>query len=131
MPQDDEFRILLIQRAREPFKGLYALPGGFVEIQESLEEAAFRELREETGFVLPQLTQIHTFSSLDRDPRGRVISTCFGAIMSDSSSQIPQAGSDAADCAWFNIENLPHLAFDHEHIIRTALEKFLTPFLSP
>lgn len=130
MPQDDEFKVLLIQRAQEPYKGLYALPGGFVEIQESLEEAALRELKEETRLVIPQLTQIHTFSAPDRDPRGRVISTCFGAILSKTTHQTPQAGSDAADFAWFNIENLPHLAFDHDLIIQTAIEKYLAPLLS-
>jgi 8-oxo-dGTP diphosphatase len=130
MPVNDEFDVLLIQRAQEPYKGLYALPGGFVDIQETLEEAAQRELKEETGLVIPQLTQIQTFSAPDRDPRGRVISTCFGGLIPSSSQVIPHAGSDAADIAWFPLNNLPQLAFDHNLMIQTAIERFLTPLLN-
>jgi len=125
MPIDGNFKILLIQRAANPFKGLYALPGGFVEIQETLEEAARRELMEETGLKTSQLTQVHTFSAPNRDPRGRVISTCYAAILQDPNLIELQAGSDAADAGWFNINQLPPLAFDHSTVIQTVVEKFL------
>ncbi len=127
MPKDEIFNLLLIQRAQTPFRGLYALPGGFMEIQETLEEAALRELKEETGLEPLPLTQVHTFSALDRDPRGRVISTCFAAILPDSNQIKLQAGSDAADAGWFNINELPSLAFDHEQVIQTVVNKFLFP----
>ena len=125
MPIDDYFMILLIQRGSEPYKGAYALPGGFVEIQETLEEAAQRELQEETGLSLPDLVQVHTFSDPDRDPRGRVISTCFAGIWTGSDPGTLRAGSDAAGAGWFPLEKLPPLAFDHDLVIETVLEKFL------
>jgi 8-oxo-dGTP diphosphatase len=127
MPLEGKLHVLLIQRAQDPYRGLYALPGGFVEIEETLEDAATRELKEETGLEIPQVIQIHTFSALDRDPRGRVISTCFGAILPDSSHLDPRAGSDAADFTWCSLEDLPTLAFDHALVIQTALEKLLYP----
>ena len=126
MPLEGNLKVLLVQRSGEPFRGLYALPGGFVEIEETLEEAARRELSEETGLQLHQLTQVHTFSTPDRDPRGRVISTCFAAILPASEEITPQAGSDAADLAWFKTNDLPSLAFDHNHVIQTVVEKFLS-----
>ncbi len=129
MPKDGNFKVLLIQRSQEPYQGLYALPGGFMNIEETLEEAAQRELKEETGLESPPLTQVHTFSAPDRDPRGRVISTCFAAILPKSSQIDIQAGSDAADALWFPINQLPPLAFDHALMIQTVIEKFLTPQL--
>ena len=125
MPKEKKFRLLLIQRAEDPFRGLYALPGGFMEIEETLEEAALRELIEETGLKLPDLTQVHTFSALDRDPRGRVISTCFAAVLRESSLLAIQAGSDAAKADWFSLNQLPALAFDHAQVIQTIVHKFL------
>ena len=125
MPLEGILKVLLIQRSTEPFKGLYALPGGFVDIRETLEEAARRELSEETGLQLDQLTQVHTFSAPDRDPRGRVISTCFASILPASREISLQAGSDAADAAWFKINELPSLAFDHNLVIQAVIEKFL------
>ena len=127
MPKGGDFKVLLIQRAQEPFRGLYALPGGFIDIQETLEEAAHRELEEETGLKIPQLTQVHTFSTLGRDPRGRVISTCFATILRDSSQIELKASSDAADVTWLNINKLPPLAFDHNLVIQLVIEKFLYP----
>ena len=127
MPKDGDYSILLIQRLEEPFKGLYALPGGFMEIDETLEEAAMRELKEETGVSTPHLTQVSTFSALDRDPRGRVISTCFAAIVDDTDHIQPQAGSDAAHLDWFNIYDLPPLAFDHAQVVSTVIRIFLSP----
>ena len=125
VPIDGNFKVLLIQRAADPFKGFYALPGGFVEIQETLEEAARRELMEETGLKTSHLTQVHTFSAPDRDPRGRVISTCFATVLPESSQIELQAGSDAVDATWFNLDKLPPLAFDHTSVIQTVVENFL------
>ena len=125
VPLDGNFKVLLIQRAADPFKGFYALPGGFVDIQETLDEAARRELMEETGLETSHLTQVHTFSAPDRDPRGRVISTCFAMVLPDSSQIKLRAGSDAVDAAWFNLDKLPPLAFDHTAVVQTVVEKFL------
>ena len=127
VPLNGKLSVLLIERAQNPFRGLYALPGGFVEIEETLEEAANRELQEETGLEITELTQIQTFSGLDRDPRGRVISTCFGALLTDSSHLVPRAGSDAADYGWFPVDELPQLAFDHDLMIQTTLDRLLSP----
>ena len=124
------YQILLIERAQDPFQGRYALPGGFVEIDESLEDAAQRELSEETGLEGIQLIQIHTFSDPNRDPRGRVISTAFGGLMDESDLQLPSAGSDAADSKWFPLNELPDLAFDHLKIIQVAIQKMNLPGLS-
>jgi 8-oxo-dGTP diphosphatase len=126
MPVDGNLMVLLIKRAEEPYKGLYALPGGFMEIQETLEEAAARELMEETGLKIPHLTQVHTFSAPERDPRGRVISTCFAAILPDSQGIELRAGSDATNASWFNLTELPPLAFDHAQVIQTTVNKFLS-----
>jgi len=93
-----------------------------MEIDESLENAARRELMEETGIEDQHLIQIHTFSDPGRDPRGRVISTCFGVVLRNAENQL-QAGSDAADTGWFDLEDLPELAFDHQQIILIAAEK--------
>ena len=125
MPNGGDFKVLLIQRAQEPYRGLYALPGGFIDIQETLEETARRELEEETGLKISQLTQVHTFSTLGRDPRDRVISTCFATILPVSSQIDLKAGSDAADAVWLNINELPPLAFDHNLVIQTVIEKFM------
>ena len=126
----DQYQVLLIERAQDPFQGRFALPGGFVEIDESLEDAAQRELSEETGLGGIQLNQIHTFSDPDRDPRGRVISTAFGGLMEESDLQIPTAGSDASKASWFPLTNLPQLAFDHLKIIQVTIQKMNLPGLS-
>ena len=125
MPESSFIKILLIQRGSEPFKGTYALPGGFVDIQETLEEAAQRELKEETGLSISELTQVHTFSDPKRDPRGRVISTCYAAILTKSDQIDLRAGDDAADAAWFSLEELPSLAFDHAQVIHTVIQEYL------
>ena len=121
-------QILLIKRAKDPFQGKYALPGGFVDINEDLERAAARELSEETGIKKIHLTQIHTFSDPNRDPRGRVISTAFGAILNDEDEISLQPGSDASQAAWVDLSEIPPLAFDHLLIIKTALLKFAVDF---
>lgn len=125
MPVDGQYQILLIQRAQEPFRGAYALPGGFLEIDESLEDAARRELQEETGLESLDLVQIHTFSDPDRDPRGRIISTCFAGLVTGPGQVSLRAASDAARAAWFALDQLPELAFDHNLIIQKAVEVFL------
>ncbi len=117
-------QILLIKRANDPFKGKYALPGGFVDINENLESAAARELTEETGLRQINLLQIHTFSAPNRDPRGRVISTAFGAVLENEGEFSLQPGSDASQTAWVDLSELPPLAFDHLLIIETTLKKF-------
>ena len=124
-PFGDDYQIFLIQRAQEPFQGKFALPGGFVEIDESLEEAAQRELFEETGIEKIQLTQIHTFSDPDRDPRGRVISTCFGCVLKAQDQINFRAGDDAADAGWFDLLDLPTLAFDHLLQIQVGITRLL------
>jgi len=117
-------QVLLIKRANDPFKGKYALPGGFVDINEDLENAAARELTEETGLEKINLLQIHSFSAPNRDPRGRVISTAFGAVLDNEGEFSLQPGSDASQAAWVDLSDLPPLAFDHLLIIETALKKF-------
>ena len=118
------YQILLIERVNNPFRGKFALPGGFVDINEDLESAAARELKEETGLELVNLQQIQTFSAPDRDPRGRVITTAFGAVLDDEEDLSLQSGSDASQAIWVDLSKLRPLAFDHLLIIETALKKF-------
>lgn len=111
--------ILLIERGGEPFKGWWALPGGFVDIDEQLEAAAVRELAEETQLDAVCLEQIGAFGGLGRDPRGRTISIVYGAL--SSTPDKIKAASDARRAKWFDIQQLPErLAFDHEQIIAAA-----------
>jgi len=118
-------KVLLINRGKEPFKGKWALPGGFVEIDEELEDAVVRELGEETGLAGVQLEQMHTFGTVGRDPRGRQISIAFLGIATKGQDTI-KAGDDAAQAQWFDIENLPDdMAFDHNEVVRFAIEKLL------
>jgi 8-oxo-dGTP diphosphatase len=116
-------RLLLVNRKNEPFKGKWALPGGFVNIDEELDDAVARELAEETGLVGVPLEQIHTFGNVGRDPRGRVITVVFMGIETKGQNKL-KAGDDAAKVRWFNIENLPKdLAFDHNEVVRFVIEK--------
>jgi 8-oxo-dGTP diphosphatase len=116
---DGELEVLLIRRKAPPFEGRWALPGGFLEMDETLEACAARELREETGIQAVKLTQFHAFSAPDRDPRERVVSVAFfGVLPADGAP--PSAGSDAAEARWHRINALPPLAFDHADIIRMA-----------
>lgn len=115
-----ELKILLIERGIEPFKGAWALPGGFLRMDETAEQCALRELKEETGLNLNYLKQFKTFSDVNRDPRERVISIAFYALAKKSDVQ---GGDDAAQAQWFTINEVPHLAFDHDYIMRIALEK--------
>lgn len=111
--------ILLIERGIEPFKGLWALPGGFMRIDESAEQCAKRELKEETGVDEVYLEQFHTFSEVNRDPRERVVTVAFFALVRKSDYRLI-AGDDAVNAQWFEIDELPPLAFDHQMIINTA-----------
>jgi 8-oxo-dGTP diphosphatase len=120
---DGALHVLLVRRGREPFQGAWAFPGGFVEIDESLEDAAQRELYEETGLSDVAMQQLHTFGDPGRDPRMRVISVAYtGHLAPDQASAI-RAGDDAAEVRWRSVEDLPALAFDHEQILRFALAR--------
>lgn len=112
-------KVLLIKRAREPFKGKWALPGGFVGMAEELKEAANRELEEETGLTGVSLRQVRAFDTLGRDPRGRVITIAFCGTMDPKTTPI-RAASDAAAVEWVNLEPFPELTFDHGEIVRAA-----------
>ena len=107
--------VLLIQRAIEPFKNQWALPGGFVNMDELLETACLRELEEETGLKLDRLSQFKTYDAIDRDPRHRTISVVFCGF-AEKDAEV-KGGDDAANAAWFKIDELPQLAFDHSMII--------------
>lgn len=117
-------KLLLIKRKDDPFKGYWAIPGGFVEFNESIDEAAKRELKEETGIVDVPLEQFYTFGNPNRDPRGRVITIAHYCIINIDDVKI-KAGDDAENADWFNIKNLPELAFDHDMIINMAISKIL------
>jgi 8-oxo-dGTP diphosphatase len=117
--------VLLIRRGLAPFLGSWALPGGFVRIDETLEEAARRELREETGLPQVYLEELRTFSRVDRDPRERVVSVAFVALVRGRSEQVKE-GSDAAEARWFPLAALPPLAFDHGEILEAARERLRT-----
>jgi len=123
-------KLLLINRGNEPFKGQWALPGGFIEINEELEDAAVRELQEETGLSNVPLEQMHTFGNVGRDPRGRQITIVFMGVLEKRPPKI-KGGDDAAKARWFDIEKLPkNMAFDHSEVIRFAiagLKKKLVP----
>ncbi len=118
------WEMLLIQRKFPPFENYWALPGGFLELDETLEEAVIRELEEETGLKGIAMEQLHTFSALLRDPRHRTISTAFWGVM--NTQETLKAASDAKQAKWFSINDLPLLAFDHEEIITLAIKKLKT-----
>lgn len=120
--EDRDLKVLLIQRGLDPFKGKWALPGGFVHVDETVDDAAMRELREETGVGKVYLEQLYTFGALDRDPRERVISVAYYALVKLSEHHL-HASSDASNAAWFGIHDTPKLAFDHESILDMAVER--------
>ncbi|HEY7180670.1 MAG TPA: NUDIX domain-containing protein [Blastocatellia bacterium] len=117
---EDDLKVLLIRRGQEPFKGRWALPGGFVDIDESLERAAARELQEEVGVTNVYLEQLYTFGDPKRDPRGRVISVSYFALV-DAERQRIVAASDAAEAQWHSVFDTPKLAFDHAKILDYAV----------
>ena len=114
--------VLLIQRKFPPFQNYWAFPGGFVDMNETLEHAIVRELEEETGITKIELNQLQAFSEIDRDPRQRTISIVFYAFVKKEDCKI-QAGSDAKNVKWFFLQNIPCLAFDHDKILKIAMRK--------
>ena len=119
---EQDLKVLLIQRALDPFAGCWALPGGFVDVAETLDDAARRELEEETGLRIRFLEQLYTFGDVVRDPRERVVTVAYYALVRLDEYPI-RAASDARDTAWFPVCSPPPLAFDHQHILRTAHER--------
>jgi 8-oxo-dGTP diphosphatase len=119
--RDRQLHVLLIRRLAKPYENRFALPGGFVREEESLEAAAIRELEEETGVNRAYLEQLYTFGDPKRDPRGRVITVAYYALVPHT--QALHAGTDASDAAWFSITELPALAFDHHKIVEHAHQR--------
>ena len=119
---EETLQVLLIERGIDPFKGLYALPGGFVLAEETLEQAAFRELFEETGTKDVYLEQLYTFGDPHRDPRGRVVTVAYYALVPTDKSPL-LAGTDAAAAGWYPVSALPPLAFDHGKIVEYAVDR--------
>jgi 8-oxo-dGTP diphosphatase len=115
----EDLEVLLIQRDLPPFQGQWALPGGFVRMDETLDEAARRELEEETGVTRVYLEQLYTFGAVARDPRERVVSVAYYALVKLSDHRV-KAATDARAAAWFPVKSPPPLAFDHDEVLRTA-----------
>ena len=120
--QSGELRVLLVKRGIPPFENQFAIPGGFVLENESLDEAALRELKEETGVADVYLEQLYSFGKPDRDPRGRVISVSYFALIAADRAPLI-AGSDAAEARWWPVAKLPALAFDHGKILEYSLQR--------
>ena len=114
-----ELKILLIERGNDPYKGCWAFPGGFMNIDETAEQCAKRELKEETGLDIADIEQFHTFTDVNRDPRERVITVAFYGFVKLAEVK---GGDDAARAQWFAINNIPRLAFDHDKILHTAIQ---------
>jgi 8-oxo-dGTP diphosphatase len=117
---EQDLKVLLVRRDLPPFEGRWALPGGFVRVDEPLDDAARRELAEETGISGVFLEQLYTFGAVGRDPRERVVSVAYFALVKLSSHRI-KAATDAREAAWFAVDDTPSLAFDHDEILATAL----------
>ena len=120
--KEAEAKVLLIERGGEPFKGCWALPGGFMNMDETTEQCAIRELEEETGLKIGEVHQIGAYSRVDRDPRGRTITVAYLAVVDAPIAVIGQ--DDAAKAQWFPLSALPELAFDHADIMRDAVRKY-------
>lgn len=118
----EDLMVMLIERDLPPFDGQWALPGGFVHIDETLEDAARRELQEETGLKDIFLEQLYTFGALERDPRERVVTVAYYALVNLEGHNV-QASTDARNAAWFALNDLPQLAFDHQRILETAHQR--------
>src|SRR5436190_13701067 len=119
---EGELKVLLIERALEPFKGKWALPGGFVRVDETVDDAARRELHEEAGLTNVFLEQLYTFGAVDRDPRERVVSVAYYALVK-LMEHAAKAATDAVDAQWFPVSKAPKLAFDHATILAVAVER--------
>lgn len=119
---EGDLKVLLIQRALEPFAGKWALPGGFVRMEESLDDAARRELQEEAGIRPSHLEQLYTFGAPNRDPRGRVVTVAYFALVKLSEHHV-HAATDAREAAWFSVWDTPKLAFDHAEVLSVALQR--------
>ena len=120
--EEGNISILLIKRKYEPFKGKWAIPGGFVKNEESLEDAVQRELQEETAVQINYLEQLYTFGETDRDPRGRVVSVVYFGLVRPNAFKI-EASTDAADVQWFHMNEIPEISFDHKTILETAIKR--------
>ena len=118
---DAGLNILLIRRAHDPFKDCWAFPGGFVNIDEIVDDAVYRELKEETNISNVTLKRFDIFDALDRDPRERTVSVVYYGFINGSNEPI-NAGDDAKDAQWFSVNKLPELAFDHSEILKKVLE---------
>src|SRR5690349_18957211 len=116
---EQDLKVLLVRRDLPPFEGRWALPGGFVRMEESVDDAARRELREETGLHDVYLEQLYTFGDVRRDPRGRVVSVAYYALVNLADHRV-QAATDARDAAWFAVADVPSLSFDHDDILAAA-----------
>ena len=116
----ERLQVLLIERGIEPYKGRWAFPGGFLKMDETAEEGARRELKEETGLDSAYMEQFHTFSTPERDPRERVITIAYYALVK---IQEVKGGDDAASARWFPLDDIPSLAFDHDYILRMATQR--------
>jgi 8-oxo-dGTP diphosphatase len=119
---EEDLKVLLIRRGVDPFKGRWALPGGFVHVDESIDDAARRELREEAGIERVYLEQLYTFGDLGRDPRERVVSVAYYALVKLAEHSV-RADTDAHEAAWFAVDDLPSLAFDHDVILEKAIDR--------
>ncbi len=125
--QNKELKVLLVKRNIEPFRNKWALPGGFVRIEESLEDAAKRELREETGVEEVYLEQLYTFGEPKRDPRGRVITVAYMALINSENISL-KASTDVSEAGWVMIKKIPELAFDHKKILDYSLKRLRWKF---
>jgi 8-oxo-dGTP diphosphatase len=127
----DSIKILLIKRKNDPFKGQWAIPGGFIGIDEELDDAIARELAEETGLVGVKLEQMHTFGKPGRDPRGRQITVVYMGVITEGFDRI-KAGDDAQEAQWFDIDSLPcdNMAFDHDAVTKFAIERIKSKLTS-
>ena len=122
---DKDLKVLLVKRAQDPFKGKWALPGGFVRINESIDGAAKRELHEETGVKSDYLEQLYTFGEVERDPRGRVITIAYFALIKPRKVK---GATDVSEAEWFSVYDYPELCFDHKKILEYALKRLRWKF---
>lgn len=126
--REEQPKVLLIQRGADPYKGCWAFPGGFMNMDETTEQCAIRELEEETGLRVSNVHQIGAYSKVDRDPRGRTITVAYLAIIDEPVQVTGQ--DDAAKAEWFPLSALPELAFDHAEIMQDAIKAYMTQVVS-